>query len=57
MRLRCQDRYDLHFSPDTHILRTIKSSMKWVGVGACGTYGGEEVVGAETRRKKEHFET
>jgi len=35
--------------------------MKWVGVGACGTYGGEEnwlqVVGEETRGKEENFET
>lgn len=61
MRLNCHDLHDLHSSPDTPILRTMKSSMKWVAVGACGTCCAEEnwlhAVGGETRGKEEHFET
>jgi hypothetical protein len=62
MRIREQELHedrelhDLHPSPDTPILRTIKSRTEWVWVVACGTNGGEKnwlQVGGETRGKEE----
>lgn len=56
MTLRCQDLNDLPSSPDTPIFQTIKRSMKWVDVVACGTYGerriGYRLVGKPEGKRK-----